>query len=74
MFSPEFREQVRQMLASTLVAVFSQTFDQHLEELYKKGLIDFETALLYARKPADLELKLRGISNAPIGEGEIIIS
>ena len=124
MFPAEFREQVRQMLASTLLAVFSQrlvpkkdgsgkipvvevmimtgtireailenrlhdipdliekgksvygsqTFDQHLEELYKKGLIDFETALLYARKPADLELKLRGISNAPIIGGDIIIS
>lgn len=124
MFPPEFREQVRQMLASTLLAVFSQrlvpkkdgsgkipvvevmivtgtireailenrlhdipdliekgksvygsqTFDQHLENLYKKGLIDYETALLYARKPADLELKLRGISNEAISGGKTIIS
>ena len=125
MFPAEFRDQIRQMLASTLIAVYSQrlvprkdghgkvpaveimimtstireailenrlqeipeliekgksiygsqTFDQHLEELYRKGLIDLETALLYARRPADLELKLRGISNEPTeGEGEIIIS
>jgi len=51
----------------------SQTFDQHLEELYKKGLIDMETALLYARKPADLELKLKGISQGVSGSDEGII-
>ncbi len=113
MFKLEVRDQIRQMLASTLVAVFSQrllpradkkgsipaveimintgaikealldpdrldeipeliakgkaaygtqTFDQHLEELYREGLIDFHTAILYASKPSDLELKLRGIS------------
>ncbi len=113
MFKLEVRDQIRQMLASTLIAVFSQrllpradkkgsipaveimintgaikealldpsrldeipdliakgkaaygtqTFDQHLEELYKNGLIDFHTALLYASKPSDLELRLRGIS------------
>ena len=117
MFKLEVREQIRQMLAGTLVAVFSQrllpradkkgsvpaveimintgaitealldadrldevpdliakgrsaygtqTFDQHLEELYRKGLIDFHTALLYASKPADLELKLKGISSGGI--------
>ncbi len=114
MFSLEVRDQIRQMLAETLVAVFSQrllpradgkgaipaveimintgairealldpekldeipdliakgkaaygtqTFDQHLEELYRKNLIDYHTALLYASKPADLELKLKGISS-----------
>ena len=51
----------------------SQTFDQHLEELYNKGLIDFETALLYARRPADLELKLKGISSGPSESEEGII-
>ncbi len=114
MFKLEVRDQIRQMLAETLVAVFSQrllpradgkgsipaveimintgaikealldpdrlddipdliakgkaaygtqTFDQHIEELYREGLIDYQTALLYASKPADLELKLRGISS-----------
>ncbi|RLJ71375.1 twitching motility protein PilT [Hydrogenivirga caldilitoris] len=114
MFKLEVRDQIRQMLAGTLIAVFSQrllpradrkgsipavevmlntgaikealldpnrideipdlvakgkaaygtqTFDQHLEELYRKGLIDFHTAVLYATKPSDLELKLRGISS-----------
>ncbi|WP_457600283.1 type IV pilus twitching motility protein PilT [Hydrogenivirga sp.] len=114
MFKLEVRDQIRQMLAGTLVAVFSQrllpradkkgsipaveimlntgaikealldpdrldeipdlvakgkaaygtqTFDQHLEELYRKNLVDFHTAILYATKPSDLELKLRGISS-----------
>ncbi len=118
MFKLEVREQIRQMLAGTLVAVFSQrllpradkkgsipaveimintgaikealldpdrvdeipdlvakgkaaystqTFDQHLEELYRNGMIDYHTALLYASKPADLELKLRGISSGGRG-------
>jgi len=126
MFSLEHRDQVRQMLASTLLAVYSQrliprkdgsgkipvvetmimtqtireailenrlqdipeliekgksvygsqTFDQHLEELYKQGYIDLETALLYARRPADLELRLKGIVDKDesiiTGEGEYI--
>ncbi|WP_448588401.1 type IV pilus twitching motility protein PilT [Thermocrinis sp.] len=41
----------------------TQTFDQHLEELYRKGLIDYNTAIAYASKPADLELKLKGVSS-----------
>ncbi|MFN7066084.1 MAG: type IV pilus twitching motility protein PilT, partial [Aquificaceae bacterium] len=40
----------------------TQTFDQHLEELYRRNLIDYKTALMYANKPTDLELKLGGIS------------
>ncbi|MCS7307704.1 MAG: PilT/PilU family type 4a pilus ATPase [Aquificaceae bacterium] len=41
----------------------SQLFDQHLEELYRKGLIDYNTALMYASRPTDLELKLRGVAS-----------
>jgi len=40
----------------------TQTFDQHLEELYRKGIIDFNTAIAYANKPMDMEIKLKGIS------------
>lgn len=40
----------------------TQTFDQHLLELYKKGLIDERTALAYAENPTDMELKIRGLS------------
>jgi twitching motility protein PilT len=40
----------------------TQTFDQHLEELYRKGIIDYNTAIAYASKPSDMEIKLKGIS------------
>ena len=39
----------------------TQTFDQHLIELYRRGLIDYKTALDYAQNPTDMELKLRGV-------------
>jgi len=45
----------------------SQLFDQHLEELYRKGLIDYKTAIMYATKPSDLELKLKGIASGGRG-------
>jgi twitching motility protein PilT len=45
----------------------TQTFDQHLEELYRKGIIDFNTAIAYASKPTDMEIKLKGISTGGRG-------
>ncbi len=45
----------------------TQTFDQHLEQLYRAGLIDFKTAIMYASKPGDLELKLKGVSSGGRG-------
>jgi twitching motility protein PilT len=36
-----------------------QSFDQHLKDLYAKGLIDLDTALKAATRPSDLILKLR---------------
>lgn len=44
-----------------------QTFDQAVVELYEKGLITYEDALIYATNPADVELKIKGISS---GEDE----
>ncbi len=40
-----------------------QTFDQSILELYNKGLISYEDALAYASNPADLDLKIKGISS-----------
>jgi twitching motility protein PilT len=45
----------------------TQTFDQHLEELYRKGIIDFNTAIAYANKPTDMEIRLKGISTSGRG-------
>jgi len=41
----------------------TQTFDQHLLELYRRGLIDAKTVLEYAENPTDLELKMRGMED-----------
>ena len=40
----------------------TQTFDQAIYDLYTQGLIDYENALKYATNPADLDLKIKGIS------------
>jgi twitching motility protein PilT len=40
----------------------TQTFDQHLEELCRKGVIDYNSAIVYSTKPTDMEIKLKGIS------------
>ncbi len=45
----------------------TQTFDQHLEELYRKGIIDYNTAIAYANKPTDMEIKLKGVSSGGRG-------
>jgi twitching motility protein PilT len=45
----------------------TQTFDQHLEELYRKGVIDYNSAIAYANKPADMEIKLKGVSSGGRG-------
>ena len=45
----------------------TQTFDQHLEDLYRKGIIDYSTAIAYANKPTDMEIKLKGISTGGRG-------
>jgi twitching motility protein PilU len=37
-----------------------QTFDLHLKELVEKKLVSEETAMIYADRPSDLKLKLRG--------------
>jgi twitching motility protein PilT len=39
----------------------TQTFDQHLEELYRKGIIDYNSAIAYANNPTDMEIKLKGV-------------
>ncbi len=40
----------------------TQTFDQHLLQLYHQGLIDARTVLEYAENPTDIELKMRGLT------------
>jgi twitching motility protein PilT len=48
----------------------TQTFDQALLDLLKKGEIDNKTALEYATNPADMKLKMQGVGKGAIVEEE----
>jgi len=65
--TPEKFNEIPTLMEKGRTVYGTQTFDQHLEELYKKGLIDYNTALAYASRPADLELKLKGVSSGGRG-------
>ncbi len=62
LLDPNRLDEIPQLLERGKASYQTQTFDQHLEELYRAGKIDMDTALLYASKPGDLEMKLKGIS------------
>ncbi len=49
----------------------SQSFDQHLLDLYQEGIIDKKTALDYATSASDMELRMSGVSegNASFSQG-----
>jgi twitching motility protein PilU len=36
-----------------------QTFDQHIFDLYKAGIIDYNNAIAYADAPNDLRLRIK---------------
>ncbi|WP_333784892.1 ATPase, T2SS/T4P/T4SS family [Thermocrinis sp.] len=64
---PEKLNEIPNLMEKGKTVYGTQTFDQHLEELYRKGLIDYNTAIAYASKPADLELRLKGVSSGGRG-------
>jgi twitching motility protein PilT len=64
---PKKIDEVPMLLEKGRPVYGTQTFDQHLEELYRKGIIDFNTAIAYANKPTDMEIKLKGISTSVRG-------
>ncbi len=49
----------------------TQTFDQALLDLLKKGEITEETALEYATNPADMKLKMQGVGKGAIVQDNI---
>jgi twitching motility protein PilT len=58
---PQKFQQLNEFLEKGKEIYGTQTFDQHLLELYRKGLISAKTALEYAENPTDMELKMRGV-------------
>jgi pilus retraction protein PilT len=64
---PMKTDEIPMLLEKGRAVYGTQTFDQHLEELYRKGVIDYNTAIAYANKPTDMEIKLKGISSGGRG-------
>lgn len=64
---PSRLDEIPLLLEKGKPAYGTQTFDQHLEELYRNGLIDYNTAIRYASRPTDLELRLKGIASGGRG-------
>ena len=59
--NPELTNEIPHFIEKGKDVYGSQTFDQSLYELWRKGLITKEDALKYATKPDDLKLKMEGI-------------
>ncbi|WP_163329037.1 type IV pilus twitching motility protein PilT [Desulfurobacterium thermolithotrophum] len=59
--NPELTEEIPEFIEKGKEVYGSQTFDQSLYDLWKKGFITKEDALKYATKPDDLKLKMEGI-------------
>ena len=59
--NPELTEEIPEFIEKGKEVYGSQTFDQSLYDLWKKGLITKEDALKYASHPDDLRLKMEGI-------------
>jgi twitching motility protein PilU len=50
------------LLKETMAASYNegmQTFDQHIFDLYKAGIIDYNNAIAYADAPNDLRLRIK---------------
>ena len=59
--NPDLTDEIPEFIAKGKEIYGSQTFDQSLYDLWKKGLITREDALKYASRPDDLKLKMEGI-------------
>jgi len=62
LLDPEKFQNINEYLEKGHEVYGTQTFDQHLLELYRKGIIDAKTVLEYAENPTDIELKMRGLT------------
>ena len=59
--NPELTHEIPDFIEKGKEVYGSQTFDQSLYDLWKKGLITKEDAIKYASRPDDLRLKIEGI-------------
>ncbi|HKT47304.1 MAG TPA: PilT/PilU family type 4a pilus ATPase, partial [Candidatus Acidoferrales bacterium] len=59
--NPEKTRLIREAIASGVSQYGMQTFDQSIHDLYTKGLISLEEALLYASNADEFKLRIQGI-------------
>ncbi|MCL5670803.1 MAG: type IV pilus twitching motility protein PilT [Acidobacteria bacterium] len=59
--NPEKTRLIREAIASGVSQYGMQTFDQSIYDLYTKGLITLQDALLYASNPDEFRLRIGGI-------------
>ena len=59
---PRRLDEIVQLMEEGRVQYGMQTFDQHLMELVREGLVEYETAKVYASNPADFELQMRTLA------------
>lgn len=59
---PERMPEIFDLIAEGRDQYHSQTFDQHLMDLVRGDMVDFEVAKLAANNPGDFELKLRTLA------------
>ena len=62
--NPDKTRLIRDAIAAGTSQYGMQTFDQSLYELYNRGLITYEEALLRASNPDDFRLRVQGIRSA----------
>jgi twitching motility protein PilT len=55
---------IPELIESGAIQYGMQSFDQSLMDLYKKGMISYEEALIQATNPSDFELRVKGITGA----------
>jgi twitching motility protein PilT len=61
--NPEKTRQIHDAIAAGVSQYSMQTFDQSLYELYSRGLITLEEALINSTNPDEFKLRIAGISN-----------
>jgi len=65
--NPELTAEIPDFIEKGKEAYGSQTFDQSLYDLWKKGLITKEEAIKASTRPDDLKLKMEGIFSGELG-------
>jgi twitching motility protein PilT len=69
--NPAKLHEIRDLMEEGKSQYGMQTFDQHLMDLVKGNLVEYETAKLAASNPADFELRMRTLGEEQLVEGLI---